>query len=241
MDASAGKCAASAPTCSVLDASTRTTSRSLIIALVWLVVVVQAVVSFQHFFPLRTWLLRGICRPLGLYLRKKTEGRREQLCEIVEEDERAWTETGGESSVVRGTDRSRGSDAKDAKDARAGSDGDEEGDEHQLSQPVEDGWESIDAGRIISSSNNGEPDDGWDGIIGFLHPFWYVLCALLWTLPVNESEARTRGLALAPSKLSVIRVVMPVVAASESSGLLSERRRHDGQRLRLSCTRATTT
>jgi hypothetical protein len=191
MDAGGGTCAASAPgACS--DAANGDANapggilgpRRMLALMVVMpaTLVIAALVAMAVFSKLATSLLRLVCWPLGVYLRKKTEGRREQLLEIVEADELAWRQEHAASSAARGVNGRQDAEgpsgaaaANDAGSATSAS-GDGAG---ELSQAVEDGWENIAAaGGQISSSGNGEPEgDQWDGVVGFLHPFWYVsLC-----------------------------------------------------------------
>lgn len=98
---------------------------------------------------------------LGWYLRKKTDGRREQLADIVEADERAWAEAaekkgraGAGGGLSGGEKKKKPAEAEDVDD---------------------DGWEKVDEAYAVGTARNGEKaDDEWDGIVGFFHPFWYV-------------------------------------------------------------------
>jgi len=76
----------------------------------------------------------------GYYLRKKTEGRRAQILEAVEKDEKEFAEKG------------------ERRDS--------------------DEWESVDAYAVGTAKNGEKGDKEWDGIVGFFHPFWWVLRTL---------------------------------------------------------------
>ena len=39
----------------------------------------------------------------------------------------------------------------------------------------DDEWEKIESYGTASAINGGQADDDWEGIIGFFHPFWFVL------------------------------------------------------------------
>ena len=41
-------------------------------------------------------------------------------------------------------------------------------------QEEDDDWEKIESYGAGSAINGGQADDGWEGIIGFFHPFWLV-------------------------------------------------------------------
>ncbi|KAL2260986.1 hypothetical protein VTK26DRAFT_4832 [Humicola hyalothermophila] len=75
---------------------------------------------------------------LGWYLRKKTDGRRYHILEVVEADEKKYRQERRNSASSGGGD---------------------------------DGWEKVDAEAVGSAENGEKHDDGWDGIVGFFHPF----------------------------------------------------------------------
>ncbi|KAH6848279.1 glycosyltransferase family 4 protein [Chaetomium sp. MPI-CAGE-AT-0009] len=93
------------------------------------------------FYPL-IWRTTGSL--LGWYLRKKTDGRRCHILELVEADEKEYRESRSNSS-------SRNS-------GETGEDGE---------------WENVDPYTIGTSKNGdkGDRDEDWDGIVGFFHPF----------------------------------------------------------------------
>jgi alpha-1,2-mannosyltransferase len=74
----------------------------------------------------------------GFYLRKKTAGRKAQILDLVEAEEKEFLEEGGERR-----------------------DSDE--------------WENVEAYAVGSAKNGEKADKEWDGIVGFFHPFWYVM------------------------------------------------------------------
>ena len=43
---------------------------------------------------------------------------------------------------------------------------------HERQRRAEDEWEEIDVTATGSADNGGQAESGWDGIIGFFHPFW---------------------------------------------------------------------
>ena len=43
----------------------------------------------------------------------------------------------------------------------------------------DDEWEKIESYGGASAINGGQAEDDWEGIVGFFHPFWFVLEALL--------------------------------------------------------------
>lgn len=81
---------------------------------------------------------------LGWYLRKKTEGRRCHILELVESDEKEYRENRSNRTRTSGDN---------------GEDGE---------------WEKVDTYTTGTSKNGdkGGSDDDWDGIVGFFHPFW---------------------------------------------------------------------
>lgn len=97
------------------------------------------------FFPL---LWRAIGSFLGWYLRKKTDGRRCHIIELVEADEKKFNEN------RRASTSSSTSGGESAEDG---------------------GWEKVDAYTTGAARNGDVSDDDWDGIVGFFHPFWWVI------------------------------------------------------------------
>ncbi|KAL2149680.1 hypothetical protein VTH82DRAFT_8332 [Thermothelomyces myriococcoides] len=93
------------------------------------------------FFPL---LWRAIGSFLGWYLRKKTDGRRCHIIELVEADEKKFNEN------RRASTSSSTSGGESAEDG---------------------GWEKVDAYTTGAARNGDVSDDDWDGIVGFFHPF----------------------------------------------------------------------
>ena len=48
-----------------------------------------------------------------------------------------------------------------------------------LQRPAEDDdWEQIESYGAASAKNGGQAEDEWEGIVGFFHPFWYVISVL---------------------------------------------------------------
>lgn len=80
----------------------------------------------------------------GTYLRRKTDGRRSKILEVIEEDEKHYAEK----------------QEKKSQDSR----GDEDG-----------GWEKVQAYSAASAPDGNKKAEDWSGIVGFFHPFWYVL------------------------------------------------------------------
>ena len=39
----------------------------------------------------------------------------------------------------------------------------------------EDGWEKVDTYVPVTVPNGGKSDENWSGVVGFFHPFWYVI------------------------------------------------------------------
>lgn len=73
---------------------------------------------------------------LGWYLRRKTDGRRARILEVMEEEERIYGEK--------------------LKDANVRDD---------------EEWENLEAHTLGTSKNGERREKGWDGIVGFFHPF----------------------------------------------------------------------
>lgn len=90
-------------------------------------------------------LWRTIGSILGWYVRRKTEGRRAQIVELMEGDAR------------RHNERTRQPGSATTKDSGSGEDS--------------DGWENVDASGVGTASNGEKGEEEWDGIVGFFHPF----------------------------------------------------------------------
>ncbi|KAK3946443.1 GDP-Man:Man(3)GlcNAc(2)-PP-Dol alpha-1,2-mannosyltransferase [Diplogelasinospora grovesii] len=86
-------------------------------------------------------LWRAVGSMLGWYLRRKTDGRRSHLLELMEEDEKKYQ--------------------KENEKKRRDSDDDED----------EKEWEKLDVYTVGTSKNGDKADKDWDGIVGFFHPF----------------------------------------------------------------------
>lgn len=92
-------------------------------------------------------LWRTVGSILGWYVRRKTEGRRAQIVELMAAD------------VKRYQERTRPSDSGSSSGSSDG------------------GWENIDPNTVVGrTARNGgkgdeKDDDDWDGIVGFFHPF----------------------------------------------------------------------
>jgi alpha-1,2-mannosyltransferase len=82
-------------------------------------------------------LIFWLGKTAGLYLTKKTAGRKAQILELTEKDQVEWEEEG-----------------KDRRNS--------------------DDWESVDAYAVGTAKNGEKGEEEWDGIVGFLHPFWYL-------------------------------------------------------------------
>ena len=101
--------------------------------------VVMTVISIIAFTPITIILLGpklvfyvgGI---FGHYLKRKTAGRKAQMLELVEADEKEYAAEG------------------ERRDS--------------------DEWESVEAYATGTAKNGEKADKEWDGIVGFLHPFW---------------------------------------------------------------------
>lgn len=108
-------------------------------------------VPFLACLPLMSYLfLPWLGTTVGWYLRRKTEGRRARIIEVLEEDERAFQA------------KRLGEKQKGGKAGGSGS-GDED-----------DGWENIEAATAGSAGIGEKGNAGADfsGIVGFFHPFW---------------------------------------------------------------------
>lgn len=95
-------------------------------------------------------LWRSLGSLLGAYLHHKTDGRRTRILEVMEEDERKFAEKQEKKSL----------------DSNA-SKGEED-----------DSWEKAQPYSAASAPNGNKLAEDWSGIVGFFHPFWYVLCDL---------------------------------------------------------------
>ncbi|KAL2143468.1 hypothetical protein VTI28DRAFT_10455 [Corynascus sepedonium] len=105
----------------------------------------HVVLPILCFTPIATLILfpllwRATGSFLGWYLRKKTDGRRCHILELVDADEKKFNESR----------RSSTSSAESAEDG---------------------GWEKVDTHTTGAARNGDSPDDNWDGIVGFFHPF----------------------------------------------------------------------
>lgn len=89
-------------------------------------------------------LWRTIGSILGWYVRRKTEGRRAQIVELMEGDVRRYTERKRQPSTTA------------AKDGNSDEDS--------------DGWANVDA-SAVGAAKGEKVEDGWDGVVGFFHPF----------------------------------------------------------------------
>ena len=49
-----------------------------------------------------------------------------------------------------------------------------------------DDWESVDAYAVGTAKNGEKGEEEWDGIVGFLHPFWYVCLYEVCRCAANE-------------------------------------------------------
>ncbi|KAK3684236.1 glycosyltransferase family 4 protein [Podospora appendiculata] len=93
------------------------------------------------------WLWKSLGSLLGWYLRRKTDGRRCHIVELVEADEKAYQAA------------QKGEEEEEANRKSTSNDGDN------------DGWESIEAHAAGISTNGGKGEKEWDGVVGFFHPF----------------------------------------------------------------------
>lgn len=50
-----------------------------------------------------------------------------------------------------------------------------EGGRPKSSSDGDDEWETVDSYALGTSPNGGKGEKEWDGIVGFFHPFWYVV------------------------------------------------------------------
>lgn len=83
----------------------------------------------------------------GTYLRRKTDGRRTKILQVIEEDEKQYAKKQGKSSQDPAS--SKGEEDRDGEKAQA--------------HPAE------------SAPDGNKQAENWSGIVGFFHPFWYVL------------------------------------------------------------------
>jgi hypothetical protein len=110
--------------------------------------------------PFVTRLIGGV---LGWYLRRKTDGRRSHLIELMDEDDKKFREEQG-SNTTAGLDATVNADE-------------------------EDEWEKVDTYAVGSSPNGDKEEKEWDGIVGFFHPFWWVAAAPCLPQAFNFSNA----------------------------------------------------
>lgn len=89
------------------------------------------------------WQLLGSL--FGTYLRRKTDGRRTKILEVIAEDEKQYAAKEGKKTVQSGSDKGE-----------------------------EDGWEKVEACPSSRAPDGNNSTGDWDGIVGFFHPFWYV-------------------------------------------------------------------
>ena len=82
----------------------------------------------------------------------------------------------------------------------------------------DDDWEKIEKNGTKSATNGGQADNDWEGIVGFFHPFWFV---------VDEISMCSETL--------TSRIVMLVAVAKECSGQPSEPRKSVGLKPSVSC------
>ncbi|KAK8095031.1 alpha-1-2-mannosyltransferase alg11 [Apiospora hydei] len=88
---------------------------------------------------------------LGWYLRKKTDGRRNLIIRITDEDEKAH-------AANKNRSRSKSSGSNDSSNSHG-------------SSSLDNDWEKLDK-SVLGTSHNGEKgEQDWDGIVGFFHPF----------------------------------------------------------------------
>jgi hypothetical protein len=80
--------------------------------------------------------IRAAGRLLGWYLLRKTDGRRHQILERVEDEQKALDT---HSNISGGSD---------------------------------DEWQKVESCAVGTATNGEEANKEWDGIVGFLHPFW---------------------------------------------------------------------
>ncbi|KAK4207600.1 hypothetical protein QBC37DRAFT_379923 [Rhypophila decipiens] len=112
--------------------------------LAFIVVPIVAAVPLASIF-LVPLLWRTIGSVLGWYVRRKTEGRRAQIVELMDGDVRRHNER-----TRQPTSSSSGSSS---------------------SSDESDGWENVDASTAGTASNGEKGEEDWDGIVGFFHPF----------------------------------------------------------------------
>jgi alpha-1,2-mannosyltransferase len=68
--------------------------------MMWLTIFLCSLIGLVPFvgIALAPTLISALCKPVGWYLRQKTAGRKEQIIERVDEDEKAFEITAGERS-----------------------------------------------------------------------------------------------------------------------------------------------
>lgn len=131
-------------------------------------------------------LLRLVLRCVGWFIEKRTKSRREFITSRVRVDEEEFQ-------------TKRGSGDVSAKSSSS------------TSQTEDEDWEKVDSSAGIGNNGNGgdkeksgrgkaqgqgTKDEDWEGIIGFFHPFWYVLLpwsTLHFALTMMEQQRRWRG------------------------------------------------
>ncbi|KAK3371193.1 glycosyltransferase family 4 protein [Lasiosphaeria ovina] len=92
-------------------------------------------------------LWRALGSALGRYLRTKTDGRRGQILELMDADEKKYQ------------DKKNGDQAPAGQEGGGGGGGED------------DGWENVDAYAVGTSQNGDKEEQEWEGIVGFFHPF----------------------------------------------------------------------
>ncbi|KAK3321410.1 glycosyltransferase family 4 protein [Cercophora scortea] len=112
--------------------------------LAFVVVPLLAVTPLVTLF-LIPFLWQSLGSLLGWYLRRKTDGRRCHIFELVEEEEKSYRAAKEEEEEEQ---RSRKKSTSD-----------------------DDGWESVEAHTAGISPNGGKGEEEWDGVVGFFHPF----------------------------------------------------------------------
>lgn len=120
-------------------------------------------------------LLRGIGYLAGTYLRKKTEGRRLHLLELVESSQKIAKDKDGEKDDISRRDSSGSWETVDAQSLRATDNRD----------------------RPLLSHKD------WSGVVGFFHPFWYALTST--RACVNREEVSRANFCLVATLVEVVK------------------------------------
>lgn len=87
-----------------------------------------------------------------------------------------------------------------------------------------DDWEHVASTTTSSAVGKEKVDRNWSGIVGFFHPFWYVVRVVMRVVSIADAHS----------------TAMQAVVASVSSGQPFEQRRNDGQERFVLSTQATT-